>query len=427
MDLRQRLKQLGVVRGPAGLQPAVPPAERRRSRALETLVPGGVLATDDGPCYCANDLRGEEHVHGGLPLGDFLQQAVRAELFAELGRDNGLARADLAQAVFLDTETTGLSGGTGTLVFLVGLGSFEPQPGGGRAFHMRQFFLRDPAEEPAMLAAIAAQVRGRPVVSFNGRAFDLPLLETRYVMARRPSPLTGAPHLDLLHPARRLWRGRIGSCALGSLEEHILGVTRTQDNVPGWLIPQLYAHYLRTGDARRMPGVFYHNLVDVLSMVALAARLARAFGEPEAAGLPARDRLSLARWHDDRGRPQDALEAYRAAYAARDADAAVRAESLEALGRLLRRLGRREEALAVWTELAGLDNGDIRAHVELAKHYEWQHRDALRAAEWTRSALARLERWPAGPARRQTERELRHRLERLERKGGRAPARRDHR
>jgi uncharacterized protein YprB with RNaseH-like and TPR domain len=426
MDLTERLRHLGVHRGPGALKPheagrqALRPDTpvSRASRPLEALLPGALVDTAAGPAYVIDADHPGEHAHGRVTLADFMGAAGRPQVLAEIAPDPALARADLTRAAFLDTETTGLGMHAGTLVFLTGVGLFERRADGGYTFRVRQFFLREPGEEPAMLAALAEFVDGRPLVTFNGRAFDLPLLENRYILARRTSPLAGAPHLDLLHPARRLWRERVGSCALGALEQSILGVTRTALEVPGWMIPEIYANYLRTGDARELPGVLYHNRIDVLSMVGVAVALARGYGEPYAPGTPVQDVLSLARWHEANGRADEAVRAYHVAADGERADARddVQAEALRRLGALLRRLDRRAEALDAWHALATLGGFDIEGQVELAKHYEWHARDAARAAEWARAALVRVRRWPAGVNRARAERELRHRLERLERK-----------
>ena len=144
----------------------------------------------------------------------------------------------------MDVETTGLVGGTGTYVFLVGLGTFEDS-----AFHLRQFFLAGLGGERAMLAAVAEVLAGcRALVSFNGRWFDLPLLETRLTLSRLPALHQGLPHLDLLYPARRLYRRRLPSCRLVSLEEALLGLER-EDDIPGCAIPALYFDYVRRGEA----------------------------------------------------------------------------------------------------------------------------------------------------------------------------------
>ena len=134
--------------------------------------------------------------------------------------------------------------------------------------------MRDYGEEPAQLAALAERLeRFSTVVSFNGKAFDLPLIETRLALSRIPFGLAGAPHLDLLFPSRRIWKNSLPSCALSSLETEVLGVRRTGEDVPGYLIPALYFDYVRGGDAGPMAGVFYHNVQDILSLVTLSVRI----------------------------------------------------------------------------------------------------------------------------------------------------------
>ena len=179
-----------------------------------------------------------------------------------------------AQVAFIDTETTGLSLGAGTYTFLIGVGTFEDE-----AFVVRQFFMRNPAEERAQLHLVEeALTRCTGIVSFNGRGFDMPLINNRFVLAAMPLPLFGAPHLDLLPPARRLWKARWGSCSLGNLERNVLEFQRTAEDVPGYLIPDIYRQYYLTGVATEMLAhVFYHNLEDIASMVVLGARMARFF------------------------------------------------------------------------------------------------------------------------------------------------------
>jgi uncharacterized protein YprB with RNaseH-like and TPR domain len=159
---------------------------------------------------------------------------------------------------------------------MVGVGRFD-----GEVFRLAQFFMRDPIEEPAQLAALEAFLAPcETVVTFNGKAFDVPLLNTRYRINGEDSPLASTAQIDLLHLARRLWRERLPSCSLGSLEEHILEITRTSEDTPGWMIPELYFDYLRSGDARPLKGVFYHNTMDILSMVALLDLMAGTLADP---------------------------------------------------------------------------------------------------------------------------------------------------
>jgi uncharacterized protein YprB with RNaseH-like and TPR domain len=411
-DVRRRLRELGVVKG---MREMAAPTPRRRV-AIENLVPGRFHTTSHGQCFVAETTYPPDHVHGDLPLSVFLDLA--AEIIAQVPQYEPLVSADRRRVCFLDTETTGLSGGTGTMAFVVGLGWFVED-----GFLVRQYFLRDPGDEPAMIEALAELLPTfEALVSFNGRTFDVPILENRFILARTPPPTVDLPHLDLLHPARRLWHYHLSSCALGSLERAVLGVLREQDDVPGGVIPTLYRDYLRTGDARDMQRVLYHNGIDILSLVTLAARLCRAFAAPWTEGrggvhttLSGGELLGLGRWYAAEGRPAEAERAYRAALRA-DLDADLRARVLRALAYLLKAADRRPEAFAFWQQLALESAGDILAHVELAKHLEWHAGKLALAAGWTRAALAQVECWPRGMSRDVALAELRHRLARLERK-----------
>jgi tetratricopeptide (TPR) repeat protein len=321
--------------------------------------------------------------------------------------------------LFLDTETTGL-GGAGALAFMVGVAFFK-----GDALLVRQFFLRDQADEAAMLGMLADLLAERPgLITFNGRSFDLPLLDNRYLMQRldgSAGDLLERPHIDLLPPSRRLWRRRLPSCSLGSLEQNILGLPRTHEDVPGWAIPGLYMSYLRDGDAGDMLRVFYHNRMDILSMVVLAARIAHQFAHPVPEDDPL-DLLGLARWQLALGMSAEAEDTLRL-IAEQDAPLEIYHQSLLELGLLLKRAGRREEALPLWQQVAVTSFEDVSAHVELAKHYEWQLQDLQSAKSWTRRALALLDNSESFAAR-TVQGELEHRLARLERKlaSGAAPS-----
>jgi tetratricopeptide (TPR) repeat protein len=244
----------------------------------------------------------------------------------------------------------------------------------------------------------------------------LPLLQARYVLARLRPAWLALPHLDLLMPARRVWRDRLPSCALSSLEAHVLNVQREQDDVPGYLIPQMYLEYLQTGDASEMPRVIYHNQQDILSMVTLTVRLCRMFGDPLAEEtLDPADLVSLGKWYDDLEMSAEAERAFRTALE-RDLHPTPRAVALTRLGLLMKRQNRRQEAIAVWEELAQADDWGVLAHVELAKHFEWHALDLEQALMWTRAALKIITAWPPGFVRDQASAQLEHRLQRLKRK-----------
>ncbi|MGQ9523027.1 MAG: ribonuclease H-like domain-containing protein [Anaerolineae bacterium] len=402
-NLRERLRRLGVVRG-ARLLPPSP----RRPVAVESILPGSFHQTPAGRCWLARTEYPAGHLHGRLPLQSFL--ALSPDVLAVIGGDPSLATVPLSRALFLDTETTGLSGGTGTMAFLIGLGFFEED-----RFVVLQAFLRDPGDEPAMIDFLDEFLpRFRWLVTFNGRGFDVPILQNRFILARRPFPLDGLPHLDLLAPARRLWREQLASCALTALEREVLGIVRDQADIPSGLIPQVYRDYLRTGDAREIPRILYHNRIDIMSMPVLAAHLGRVFADPEGAvGLSGEELGALARWYRDAGLDAEGL--LRAAL--RQTRAGVRRiRRLNDLALTVKRRGEWGRSVEWWQQLALEAPDRVGPAVELAKVYEWHLDRPMLALEWTREALRRAEKLPPGPRREQEIAEIRHRLRRLERR-----------
>jgi uncharacterized protein YprB with RNaseH-like and TPR domain len=402
-DFRQRLRRLGLQQGVRHLKPQPP----RRGPRVEELLAGEVLDTEHGSFFRVHEAHPLDYYHGHHTLAELLSHTPQGP--ALLARDERLAGVEFQRMAFVDTETTGLAGGSGTYAFLVGVGLFE-----GESFTIHQFFMRDYGEEPALLHALGGLLdKLEAVVSFNGKSFDLPLLETRFIMARQPPRLVDAPHLDLLPVARRFWKYRLDSCALSSLETAVLGVRRTQEDVPGWLIPRLYADYARTGDAREMPRIFYHNAQDILSLVTLTARsctlLAGPF--PPKGDIPGEDLYGLGRFLHDLGDMAGAEAAYREA--ARTCQASeVREAAMRDLAYLFKRQERRNEMLPWWQQLAEIA-GAVYACEELAKHYEWHEEDLVQARAWTERGIALAEAWPPGPKRKEALFDLQHRLERL--------------
>lgn len=431
-SLQAQLRRLGVVKGARHLKPGLPsrPAQSTTSlsdlagfnvdwdqrQPLELLLPGGRLEeTAEGACFVLDKVYPVITRHGTGRLDELL--GLSPATAAVFCRDERLHELDFCDFLFLDTETTGLAG-AGTIAFMVGVAFYECNAAGDvEALVVRQYFLRDHGDEPAMLLLLEellAQKAG--LITFNGRSFDLPLLDNRYLMNRMPSPLFDLPHIDLLPPSRRLWRHRLGSCALGALEPSLLGLQRSGEDVPGWLIPSLYYNYLQSGDARELLRVFYHNRMDMLSMVTLASRVVRQFAAADAGDHPI-DLYSLGRWLADLNRLADAERVLRLATTG-DLPLELFHRALFQLAGLLKQNGRRDEAVQVWQQIAATSFDSVEAHVELAKHYEWHSRDVTRAIEWTQQALALVASWgrsqPAVPVRD----ELLHRLARLQRKNG---------
>ncbi len=410
-DLRARLRSLRAITNnrPSYASLPVPPPVSGTAQPLETLIPGDLHETPRGVSYVIRKLHPAEHPHGrGILNGWLGQNLAGAALFA---RDERLAQIEPRRCLFLDTETTGLNAGAGTLVFLVGVGMFTDE-----GFEVRQYFLRNPDEEPAMLHALQCLLDDYDaLVTFNGRSFDVPMLSARYTMNGQRFGFNRWPNLDLLPPARRLWKRRLASCRLAALETAVLGVERTTEDVPGALIPLLYQEYVRTGDARQMARVVYHNLYDVLSMVTLATQLCTSFSAPQTSALPHDDLISLARWYDGLAMFDQAESAYLAALTAARYDH-EHAVALEGLALLMKRQDRHDEAVPYWEALASLSPTNLIAPIELAKYYEWTAKDLRQALDWTESALQIAQRAPYSVIQQEALHDIQHRLERLSHK-----------
>ena len=435
-DLLARLARLGVQLGTGGI--ARPErsgddgtdATQRTSRSflshepqashlavlpLEEALPGADWPHLSSRCWVTGARRPLDDRHADELLEAGLTASTSS--LAALAGDPALAGMDLERTAFLDTETTGLAGGAGTYAFLIGIGRLE-----GGCFHVRQFFMRHPGEEQAQLAAVAEWLEGcSALVTFNGRSFDMPLLASRCTVHRRRPFLDGAPHLDLLPAARRVWRRRLDSCSLTSLEREIFS-THRQDDVPGWLIPYRYFRYQQDGDARPLVGIFHHNLLDILTMVSLTARLARAWQAPEDTLDHGLDWLSLARRYELSGDPARAIAACEGALT-RGLTPAEADEARQQLALIARRSGDWQRATGIWRELAAeAQPRRLYPFEELAKY--WEHRasppDLARALAISEEAREHVAAGALRPRRgvRLGLAELDHRIARLRRRLG---------
>ena len=315
-----------------------------------------------------------------------------------------------APFVFFDLETTGLSGGAGTQAFLIGFASFDAD-----GFVTRQYLMTRYADELSMLRTVAREGDGAgAVVSFNGRSFDAPLLETRYLFHRLAPFLGALPHIDVLHPARQFWKRE--DCSLLALERELLGHRRVGD-VPGFEIPGRYFQFVRTGDARPLCGVLEHNRLDLLSLAALTARLLHLVTCGSAAVRDPREALALGHVYTRAGVINRAAEAYTKSLelnrAPRCAFDGTRIDALRALALTWRRMRRYEDAASCWQQLLAIRGCPAQVGREaaeaLAIHSEHRLRDFAAARAYV---FDRLEVWPAGPKRQSID----HRLRRLDRK-----------
>jgi uncharacterized protein YprB with RNaseH-like and TPR domain len=405
ISLSDKLKSLGVKVGAHDL----PPPRPRNPYPIEQVMPGRFQETSHGEAFLIETRYLLEHRQGCAPL----RITASLQVIAKWAREPRLTGAELKTFAFLDTETTGLAGGTGTYAFLVGIGRYHDE-----AFHLVQFFMRDPMEEPALLTALTEFLQPcEALVTFNGKAFDVPLLNARYITNGEQPPLVSAAHLDLLHLARRLWRDRLPSRALGYLEEHILGITRSHEDVPGWMIPSLYFDYLRSGDARPLKSVFYHNAMDVLSLAALLSHAAELLDDPLNRAIHGLDLVAMGKLFEDLRHLETAAQLYERGLA-HDLPEDMYWETVRRLSFTQKRRGNLSAAVALWHEAAR--SGQIYAHIELAKFYEHKQRDYGEATRWAHAALA-LVNAPDFPrhSRSRWLADLKHRLARLHRKPGR--------
>ncbi|QRK08749.1 ribonuclease H-like domain-containing protein [Archangium violaceum] len=381
-------------------------AERRGAavgrRGTSAAPPPGPLpaeprSTPHGVVHVAERVLPPDHHHGSAPLAEALD--VESPLVASLALQPGLAGVDFRRMLFLDTETTGLAGGTGTVPFLVGLAWFE-----GRSLRVHQLFLRKLGEEAPMLRVLAERMaESSCLVTFNGKSFDWPLLRTRFVL-NRVTPPAELPHLDLLHCARRVFKYRGSGTRLVHLEEQVLGYHRVGD-VDGSLIPDLYFRFLRGADGSALTPVLEHNANDLLLLAALLGVLVRRFRASGAEGKDARDLLGFASVAL-RARDYERAHAFARAAAAGDGGA-VGVEALALASRLSRRVGDDQTAAANLQRALASARADQAAplHLSLAKLYEHDLKDLPRALHHARLA---------SPA--ESGEALRRRIERLERK-----------
>jgi uncharacterized protein YprB with RNaseH-like and TPR domain len=347
---------------------------------IDEFMSGEVVETPHGTHFETEKLYARHRRHGSMDISTLGE--LPDDLLDSLS-DGVIPRANPARWAFLDTETTGLATGSGTYAFLIGVGRIAPD-----GFRIRQFFMRDFSEEASLLHALEEHLAQFDVmVTYNGKSYDQPLLETRFRMMRRQPPFERLAHMDLLFGARRLWKLRLESCRLVELENQILGFEREGD-LPGEMIPYVYFEYLRTKQAVRLVPIFHHNCIDILTLACLTAIVPLAFRSPEDAPLEhGADWVGLARWLLKAERREDALSLLRRAVQRGLSDDLL-FSTLWEIATIEKRLGRHDAALAAFTELASARNPHrVAALQELAKHYEHREKNYAMALEFTRTAL----------------------------------------
>jgi uncharacterized protein YprB with RNaseH-like and TPR domain len=417
--------------------------ERARPVAPDSLehVLGGEWREDGGSRCFVVERRVEADARcGRVRVGDLAAWHERAAAHAPMLTAGEPARPPF---LFLDLETTGLSGGAGTYAFLIGCGRFADEG----AFLTQQYVLSAFGDERSMLETVAREMaRAEALVSFNGKSFDAPLLETRYLFHRLDWTVACLPHIDVLHPARRFWGGTLREmgnddlgCSLAALEQQVLGMRRV-DDVPGFEIPGRYFQFVRSGDARPLAAVLEHNRLDLLSLAGLTARLMHLIAEGPEEAADAREALALGRVYGRSGLDARACEAFERVLSmcasvahgsvpahgsapithnsaptahASAPMALIKADALRALACAARRARRYEDAAARWRQVldvAGCPQRVAREATEaLAIHHEHRSRDLAAARAFAQRSLDMGMRPAWNDA-------VRHRLARIERK-----------
>jgi uncharacterized protein YprB with RNaseH-like and TPR domain len=340
----------------------------------------------------------------GAQFGDF---ALNAPSVSQVGLDAFSADgcpdvANLGDLVFFDTETTGL-GGSGTVAFLIGCGSLTAD-----GFEVRQYLLQDYSDEAALLEKVLEELSAeKTLVTYNGAAFDLPVVRDRFIINRVARAIPASGHIDLLHAARRLYRRRLGDCSLTNVERELLGFHRT-DDIPGYLVPSVYFDWLSEESTELLDGVLEHNRQDIVSLYLLLSRIHEAFETRGATLDAAEDLHSLSRVFVRRKRHDVAVAiGDRAA----DATGTLAPDMILFHSMALKRSGQTEAAVALWQQLTVEDSREgFLASLEMAKHCEHRTRDISAALQYAQRARALL------PESRAVRDDLRRRLKRLERK-----------
>lgn len=382
-ELRQRVARIDaqyLTRSDAREQADLPILPRPAFHYVEEWLTGSEIETEFGKHFETEKLYQHHRRHGSADIGALSDLPHNLLDTISSGQ---VPDASPEEWAFLDTETTGLSGGTGTCAFLVGVGRITRE-----GFHVRQFFMRDYGEEASLLDALTRHLTPfRVLITYNGRAFDQPLLETRYRLNRARPPFSKLEHLDLLYGARRLWKLRFDSCRLVDLENQVLGIERHGD-MPGALIPYVYFEYLRTRQAARILPVFEHNATDILTLACLTGIVPYAFKDAGSGPLKhGAEMAGIARWLREAGEIERALALFR-----RGIDAGLPDDLLFRtmwdIAMLERKHGSIDRALETWTDLGSAKNPyRVRALEELAKHHEHSEKNYERALELTRSAI----------------------------------------
>ena len=381
-SLRQKIARIDAKYADASL----PAAVRPRRVHIEEWADGRVVENQFGLHYQVERVFAGHKPHGSADVGALSEMS---ESLLDVLSDNQINGIAPQRWAFLDTETTGLAGGSGTYAFLIGVGRIT-----ARGFEVRQFFMREFAEERSQLMALEAHLEEFDVlITYNGKTYDQPLLETRFRMNRCPAPFMRLRHLDLLHGARRLWKLRLENCKLIQLEQQIFGYCREGD-LPGHMIPYVYFEYLRDREATRLVPIFHHNALDILTLACLTPIVPAAFRNTDQQSLSqvgvkhGAELAGIARWLMNSGESEQALDVMKRALEIGLPDRLL-FRALWDIAALEKKLNGPAAGLHLLKELASCRNDHQACALEqLAKHHEHKDVDLSLALTFAEQALA---------------------------------------
>ncbi len=328
-----------------------------------------------------NDYK-KEYKHGLYQI-DQLKEQLDTKILFKIANNKSTNLNDeiIENLIFIDTETTGLMGGTGTVSFLIGAGYFTAGD-----FVIEQYLMRDYDEEAAMLQDFK-EIMGNHniIVSFNGKSFDLPLIKTRLIMNRFDRPNYDF-HLDLLHSARRLW-SFLDSCSLKSLERNILNFERI-DDVPGHLIPGLYFEFLENKNLELLAPILEHNMYDILSLVTLFTHL-KEIHLDNVDNLDSNELFHLGRIKEKEKNYHDCID-YLEASVENSEESTLKYRALKKLSWQYKRIDRYDKAAEIWKEMIDQKKQGIFPYVEMAKYLEHKKKNFKEALNYTNQAIEML-------------------------------------
>ena len=395
-DLYHHLKALGIEVGVDSIEP------KKKDPDLPADLFGGQIVEN----HQGNLILVEKHFNLDIPL---IHHAI-SPIFIKWATALNLESVNLSDFTIIDIETTGMLGWGTVYAFLIGLGNITTN-----GILIRQYLMTNPAQEMAQLIEFENQIaKAKGIITYNGKSFDIPIISNRYRYYRTNPPFEGLAHLDLLHLTRRIWKERLPNRALRNIEAEILDIQRAENDIPGWLIPQIYSQYLQSQQADLLLPVLYHNQMDVYSLAKLFLHFNKLIENPNLTEIEyIQDQISLARFYAHQEYLEKAIHLYQTCID-RAEDSSQKMQIFEELAVIYKRSKDYSKAVPLWEQAANL--GSIHAHVELAKFYEHIAKDIETAIRMTQAAINLLDSRMEHPIDRLNwQPELQYRLERLQR------------